>query len=154
MEISILRISERERDACLTCGCNPPPISETFSREDFLDEWDDARTAVKTALETHWTSGLDEEADFYMTSEFPEDRIVFVEISTLNMLDDRLVPLIHRAVASLPATYIVAACNDMVYLRTETGEPFPRFDLFIEPSRVRVYSESDATLERLAIAKN
>lgn len=146
--VPCIRIDEARKDAYLDAGYNP--LTEDLDWGEFLQERMHTIAELKERVAEVWTPGIGE-GDFFMHEAPARDRFLCIEVSHERMLDRRLLEIVHDVISRTEADYSVDVCDSWGYLRTSDGEDYPHFNVFVEKTRILIYSESDLLFKQLGI---
>lgn len=91
---------------------NPPAISETFSEQDFCDEYWSCHRVVEQALEILGRHNIYGEGDFCMNDDYGHSRHIAVSINSKRLWRRELIPLIQSALKGLSEDYVVWLSHD------------------------------------------
>jgi hypothetical protein len=146
--LPFMMISKAQRDSYLDNGYNAPAVDA--SREEFNDESGKVIDELRERIGEVWKHDA-VGGDCFMPGGYTDDRLLCVEIANREMLSARLLEIVHDVVVTLQPNYSVDICDAWQLLETEDGEPYPHFNIFVEKTRVLIYSESEALLRRLGV---
>jgi hypothetical protein len=152
-DVPIVLIDEERKNQYLDQGYNPVAYSDDFTKEQYIDEWYRFFDKLKANVAAHWEHGVDD-GDFFMDSDWVEDRFLCIEVSTQRMLQPKLLQIVHQTVAEFDADYSVDVCNDSVFFEHPDypdGNIGPYFYVFVEKDKILVYSKSSEVLEKFGI---
>ena len=145
--IPCILIDENARDRYSEEGYNNPEDPNP----EFALEWHSVFSSVRRRLESKWRSGFTADAHFFMNAEPLPSRIVLVEISEECMLCPELLRMVQETLRRFDVDYLVCMQADYTYMKTKEGEPYPLFDIFVEKTRILIYTEDSGLLELLNV---
>ncbi len=149
LPVPCIVIDQDRRDAILDA---PYRVStDAASKERFCDEWDRLFTEIADNLAARWTRDETGEGDFFMVIEGSIDSLLCVEIANRDMLDESLLEVVHDAVANCEGCFTVDLCDAWGFMKTENGEDYPHFNIFVQRKRILIYSESDELLRKMGV---
>ena len=145
---SCVLIDEHARDRYLEKGHNTP--DETTPQ--YASEWHSVFSAVQRGLERRWRKGFTADAHFFMEAEPLPTRFILIEISEESILCPELLTIVQDTIRTLNVDYAVCMRTDYTFMKTEEGEPYPLFDIFVEKTRILIYTEDSRLLKLLNVA--
>ena len=148
LPVRYVLISEERRNAYLDSGYNPP--SGDYDMDAFGDEWASVFEKVEKAVLQRWKQGVSD-GDFFMDPEFEPNRLFCIEVSNENMIGEPLLKAVHDAISTFEVGYAVDVCDSWVFLKTQDGQRYPHFNIFVEKNQILIYTESESLLHRLGI---
>lgn len=134
-------ITENQRNAYLDSDFNPPNLTKSFTRADYVSEWQEAYALIRAKLEEHWKYGIGD-GDFFIDGDTADDRLLCVEVTNPRIIGIELLNAVQQAVDGLTSSYSVDICNSFVYLRKPDESVYPEFNIFVERKRTLIYSAS------------
>ena len=144
-----VRIDERQRDNILNCGFDPP--GEGILPEVFCQEIRQVCDQLQERLSQVREYGIGD-GDFFIHTSSEQDRMLCVEITRTNIIDDRLLNIAHAAVMEIAENYCVDFCNDAFNLKINSDQFYPDFNILVSKSMISIYSECDDLMHILGIS--
>lgn len=145
IKVPIIRLSEDEKEDYLDEGYNPP---DEFSA-DFEAEWKQNRAILISEVGRCWEHGVGRE--FLVLATVERDRMLCIEVTSRNMMTQKLLNLVQNTVLNYDEPYSVHICAAIPVLREANGGEHSDFSVFVEPERVLVYAEHPSTLTKFGI---
>lgn len=119
--MKLIAISESQLDEILDAAFNPPLISESFSKDDFYQEWQTVQIKLKSVLlNLGYHSWNDGGEDYTMADDWGLSRSHDVEVHRESMWSDlQVLSAIQQTLSILKQDYQVVVHHDL-FLRGET----------------------------------
>src|SRR5262245_44091007 len=141
-------INEQQRDRYLHAGFNPCSASD--DQTTYRNDWYKAFDELKSVLSRRWRHAIGD-GDFFVLSNLELDRFLNVEVTNEAMLEEELLATVHDVVARRDKAYSVDICDAWGFLKRRDGQDWPHFNIFVERSRILIYTESPTLLARLGL---
>ena len=104
--------------------------------------------AIMAELSRHWEYGVGD-GDFVIHAGDESDQMICVEIANIAMLCPLLLEVACKMIVPIAPECCVDYCNSRDFLKTEDGDPFSDFNIFVSNDQVLVYSAGEELLSRL-----
>lgn len=108
-------LSEDEVDRYERTAHNPPVYGESFTEEDFSQEWWEVRTALKRRLELfgdEWDLSTDR-GDFMLSESRGDSRWIYMTFCSTRMWCPEFAPAVADLLAGLPNDYRVGCLTEL-----------------------------------------